>query len=75
MDLFRLTAGRLDPGLARFYRRKLAAKHLGAARAAVARKLAVRMYWMDKRSATYSDLWGDADAGLPSPKVMARRLG
>jgi transposase len=60
-----VTAGRLDPVLARFYRRKLAAKHLGAARVAVARKLAVRMYWMDKRSATYSDLWGDADAGLP----------
>lgn len=60
-----VTAARLDPELRRFCRRKAAAKGLGAARVAVARKLAVRMYWMARRGAVYSAMWGGAHADQP----------
>lgn len=62
-----VTAGRLEPALARFCRRKAAVAGLGAAHVAVARKLAVRMYWMARRGVVYSEMRGGAHADLPDP--------
>lgn len=58
-------AARLDPELHRFYARKAAAKSRARARVAVARKLAVRLYWMERRGQDYPALWGDAHADRP----------
>lgn len=59
-------AAQLEPALKRFYARKAVARSRSQARVAVARKLAVRLYWMDKRSESYSVMWGDAHADLPA---------
>jgi transposase len=50
------TAVRGDGELARQYRRLAAKKHRGVAKVMVARKLAVRLFWMRKTQATYPEL-------------------
>ena len=50
------TAVRGDAELARQYRRLAAKKHRAVAKVMVARKLAVRMFWMQKTEQTYPEL-------------------
>jgi transposase len=50
------TAARLDPGLRRVYTRLKFRRGSGVAKVAIARKLAVRMYWMLRASADYAQL-------------------
>jgi transposase len=50
------TAVRGDAGLNRQYRRLAAKKHRAVAKVMVARKLAVRMFWMLKTKQTYPEL-------------------
>ena len=63
-----------DPDLKRFYRRKLVQKGLGKARAAVARKLGVRLWIMLRDQIDYQEFCrrspmrqksGGARAGMP----------
>ena len=63
------TAVRGDPELGRWYRRLAAAKGRPRAKVAVARKLAVRMYWMSVRGVGYSERWrdGSTQAGSSGP--------
>lgn len=63
------TAVRGDPELGRWYRRLAAAKGRPKAKVAVARKLAVRLYWMSVRSVGYSGLLedGNMQAGSRGP--------
>ena len=48
-------AARRDPELQRFYRRKLVQKGLGKARAAVARKLGIRLWIMLRDQIDYAE--------------------
>lgn len=50
------TAARLDPQLRRVYQRLKFRRGASVAKVAVARKLAVRMYWMLRRTADYAQL-------------------
>ncbi len=50
------TAVRGDAELNRQYRRLVGRKHRGVAKVMVARKLAVRLFWMRKTNATYPEL-------------------
>ena len=50
------TAARLDPQLRRVYQRLKFRRGASVAKVAVARKLAVRMYWMLRRAADYAQL-------------------
>jgi transposase len=50
------SAARWDAELGRFYRRLAARKHRGLAKVAVARKLAMRLYWMLREDWTYAQL-------------------
>jgi len=50
------TAARLDPHLGRMYQRLKFRRGAAVAKVAVARKLAVRMYWMLRRTADYAQL-------------------
>jgi transposase len=68
-------AVRHDPELKRFYRRKLVQKGLGKARAAVARKLGIRLWIMLRDRIDYQEFCrrgqlrqrsGDARAGMPA---------
>ena len=68
-------AVRHDPELKRFYRRKLVQKGLGKARAAVARKLGIRLWIMLRDRIDYKEFCrrgqlrqrsGDARAGMPA---------
>jgi transposase len=45
-----------DPSLARMYARLKAKKHHGVAKVAVARKLAVRLYWMARTQKSYPEV-------------------
>jgi len=66
-------AVRRDPGLKRFYRRKLVQKGLGKARAAAARKLGIRLWIMLRDQIDYQEFCrrgqlrqqGGARAGMP----------
>ena len=49
-------AARGDKGLARVYARLKAKKHHGVAKVAVARKLAVRLYWMARTEKSYPEV-------------------
>ena len=49
-----VSAARGDKDLARMYARLKAKKHHGAAKVAVARKLAVRLYWMLRTQTPYA---------------------
>jgi len=51
------TAARLDQQLRRDYGRLKAKKHAGPAKVMVARKLAVRMYWMLRENKSYTQLY------------------
>jgi transposase len=51
-----LTATRGDKSLARMYARLKAKKHHGVAKVAVARKLAVRLYWMARTGKSYPEV-------------------
>ena len=51
-----VTAVRRDPDLARMYARLRAKKHHGVAKVAVARKLAVRLYWMARTRKSYPEV-------------------
>src|ERR1700733_8144273 len=51
------TAARLDEELRRGYSRLKAKKHSAPAKVMVARKLAVRMYWMLRENKTYAELY------------------
>jgi len=50
------SAVRYDAQLGRFYRRLAARKHRALAKVAVARKLAMRLYWMLRQDWTYAQL-------------------
>jgi transposase len=50
------TAARKDENLARMYTRLKAKKHHGVAKVAVARKLAVRLYWMARTQKSYPEV-------------------
>jgi transposase len=50
------TAARFDPGLKRMYQRLKFRRGASVAKVAVARKLAVRMYWMLRSAADYAQL-------------------
>ena len=50
------SAARGDPSLARMYARLKAKKHHGVAKVAVARKLAVRLYWMARTQKSYPEV-------------------
>src|SRR6202035_602283 len=77
-------AVRRDPELKQFYRRKLIQKGLGKARAAVARKLAIRMWIMLRDQIEYNEFCrrrqmqqksGDAWAGMPAARYGAKVTG
>jgi len=77
-------AVRRDPKLKQFYRRKLIQKGLGKARAAVARKLGIRMWIMLRDQIEYNEFCrrgqrqqksGDACAGMPGPRYGAKVAG
>ena len=51
-----VTATRRDKDLARMYARLKAKKHHGVAKVAVARKLAVRLYWMARTEKSYPEV-------------------
>ena len=76
-------AVRRDPELKSFYRHKLIQKGLGKARAAVARKLGIRMWIMLRDRIEYHEFCrrgqmqqsGDACAGMPGPRYGAKVTG
>jgi transposase len=77
-------AVRRDTELKHFYRRKLIQKGLGRARAAVARKLGIRMWIMLRDGIDYNEFCrrgqmqqksGDACAGMPGPRYGAKVTG
>ena len=77
-------AVRRDPELKHFYRRKLIQKGLGKARAAVARKLGIRMWIMLRDRIEYNEFCrrgqmqqtsGDARAGMPEQRYGAKVTG
>ena len=51
-----ISAARGDKSLARMYARLKAKKHHGVAKVAVARKLAVRLYWMARTEKSYPEV-------------------
>ena len=51
------TAARFDEELRRAYSRLKAKKHSAPAKVMVARKLAVRMYWMLRENKSYTQLY------------------
>lgn len=76
-------AVRRDPELKSFYRRKLIQKGLRKARAAVARKLGIRMWIMLRDQIEYKEFCrrgqmqqsGDACAGMPGQRYGAKVTG
>ena len=50
------SAARGDKDLGRVYARLKARKHHGVAKVAVARKLAVRLYWMERTEKSYPEV-------------------
>jgi transposase len=65
------TAARFDQELQRDYRRLAARKHKALAKVMVARKLAVRMYWMLREQKPYSPPPVARMQGRPSHSVVA----
>lgn len=69
------TAARFDEQLRRDYGRLKAKKHSAPAKVMVARKLAVRMYWMLRENKSYMDLYVQRPVtrmeGSPSHSVVA----
>jgi transposase len=64
------SAARYDPELRRFYRRLAARKHRALAKVAVARKLAMRLYWMLREDWTYAQLLRQVVQASPSHPVV-----
>lgn len=64
-------ASRYDEELRRDYRRLAARKHTALAKVMVARKLAVRLYWMLRENRPYSPLPVVPMPGRPSHSVVA----
>ena len=64
------SAVRKDPELGRFYRRLAARKHRALAKVAVARKLAMRLYWMLREDWTYAQLLRQVVQASPSHSVV-----
>jgi transposase len=68
-------AARGDKSLARVYARLKAKKHHGVAKVAVARKLAVRLYWMARTQKPYPEVVRmQGSQSHPVAEVMAVRL-
>lgn len=69
------SAARGDKSLARVYARLKAKKHHGVAKVAVARKLAVRLYWMARTQKPYPEVARmQGSQSLPVAEVKAERL-
>jgi transposase len=69
------SAARGDKDLARMYARLKAKKHHGVAKVAVARKLAVRLYWMARTQKGYPEVVRtQGSQSHPVAEVMAVRL-
>jgi transposase len=69
------SAARGDKSLARAYARLKAKKHHGVAKVAVARKLAVRLYWMARTQKPYPEVVRmQGSQSRPVAEVMAERL-
>ncbi|HSM86232.1 MAG TPA: IS110 family transposase [Candidatus Limnocylindrales bacterium] len=69
------SAARGDKSLARMYARLKAKKHHGVAKVAVARKLAVRLYWMARTEKSYPEVVRtQGSQSHPVAEVMAERL-
>ena len=66
------TAARFDEQLRRDYQRLAARKHTALAKVMVARKLAVRMYWMLRENKPYAWHLVARTQGRPSHSVVAR---
>jgi transposase len=67
------TAARLDPELHRTYQRLKFRRPSGVAKVALARRLAVRLYWMLRAQADYAQLV--RMSGSPSSAVVPHRSG
>jgi transposase len=69
------SAVRGDQSLARMYARLKAKKHHGVAKVAVARKLAVRLYWMARTEQSYPEVVRtQGSQSHPVAEIMAERL-
>jgi transposase len=68
-----ISAARGDESLARMYARLKAKKHHGVAKVAVARKLAVRLYWMARTGKSYPEVV--RTRGSQSHSVAAVKAG
>ena len=69
------SAARGDKSLARLYARLKAKKHHGVAKVAVARKLAVRLYWMARTQQSYPEVVRtQGSQSHPVAAVLAERL-
>jgi transposase len=70
-----ISAARGDKNLARMYARLKAKKHHGVAKVAVARKLAVRLYWMARTQKSYPEVVRtQGSLSHPVAEVMAEPL-
>src|SRR5215467_1261930 len=70
-----VSATRGDKSLARMYARLKAKKHHGVAKVAVARKLAVRLYWMARTEKSYPEVVRtQGSQSHPVAEIMADRL-
>jgi len=67
------TAARLDPELHRTYQRLKFRRPSGVAKVAIARRLAVRLYWMLRAQADYAQLV--RTSGSPSSAVVPSKSG
>jgi transposase len=67
------TAARLDPQLRRTYQRLKSRRHSGVAKVAIARRLAVRLYWMLRTRHNYAQLVHKS--GSPSSAVVPPPAG
>jgi hypothetical protein len=68
---------RRDPELQRFYRRKLVQQGLGKARAAVARKLGIRLWIMLRNQIDYQEFCrrGQKHSGAACAVMLETRFG
>ena len=67
------TAARFDPQLRRTYQRLKSRRNSGVAKVAVARRLAVRLYWMLRTGHNYAQLV--PMSGSPSGAVVLPAAG
>ena len=67
------TAARLDPQLRRIYQRLKSRRNSGVAKVAIARRLAIRLYWMLRTRHNYAQLV--RMSGSPSSAVVPPKAG